>query len=68
MAATDKKLSVLVDDQLPDFIKEEGPLFQEFIKAYYSRRKQVKLWAAVTRGKSRIRYPCCIGGTLLVRE
>ena len=35
MAATDKKLSVLVDDQLPDFIKEEGPLFQEFIKAYY---------------------------------
>ena len=35
MAQAVEKISSLVEDQLPDFIREEGPLFVEFIKAYY---------------------------------
>ena len=32
--ATDKKTSVLVAEQLPDFVLEEGPKLQRFIEAY----------------------------------
>ena len=35
MAAADKKISALVTDQIPDFVKEDGPKFEAFIKAYY---------------------------------
>lgn len=40
MAASPQKISTLVEDQLPDFIREEGPLFVEFIKAYYKWLEQ----------------------------
>ena len=29
------KISNLIDTQLPDFVKEEGPIFSEFLKLYY---------------------------------
>lgn len=33
--ATDKKLSTLVESQLPSFLLEEGPKLVSFVKAYY---------------------------------
>ena len=33
--ATDNKTSVLVESLLPDFLQDEGPKFQAFVKAYY---------------------------------
>lgn len=33
--AVDEKLSKLVRNQFPDFYKEEGPLFLDFMEAYY---------------------------------
>ena len=38
--ATDKKTSVLVQQQLPDFVLEEGPKLQRFIEAYYEFLEQ----------------------------
>ena len=38
--ATDKKTSVLVAEQLPDFVLEEGPKLQRFIEAYYEFMEQ----------------------------
>jgi hypothetical protein len=35
MAAVDQKLSTFIADQVPDFVKEEGPKFEAFIRAYY---------------------------------
>lgn len=32
---TDKKISLLVNRQLPEFVREEYPLFQSFLEAYY---------------------------------
>jgi len=31
----EKKISHLIEDQFPDFYKEEGPIFIEFVKKYY---------------------------------
>ena len=33
--AVDNKTSLLVEDLLPEYLAEEGPKFQAFIKAYY---------------------------------
>ena len=33
--ATDNKTSILVDSQLPEFLQDEGPKFQAFVRAYY---------------------------------
>ena len=33
--ATNNKTSLLIDSQLPEFIKTEGPKFEAFVKAYY---------------------------------
>ena len=38
--ATDKKTSVLVAEQLPDFVLEEGPKLQRFLEAYYEFMEQ----------------------------
>lgn len=38
--ATDKKISTLVDRQVPEFVVEEGPRFVEFLKAYYEFLEQ----------------------------
>ena len=38
--ATDKKTSILVSEQLPDFVREEGPKLQRFIEAYYEFLEQ----------------------------
>lgn len=38
--ATDDRISVLLNQQFPDFVKEEGPLFIEFVKAYYEWMEQ----------------------------
>ena len=38
--ATDKKTSVLIKQQLPDFVLEEGPKLQRFIEAYYEFLEQ----------------------------
>ena len=38
--ATDKKTSVLVAEQLPAFVLEEGPKLQRFIEAYYEFMEQ----------------------------
>ena len=38
--ATDKKTSILVSEQLPDFVLEEGPKLQRFIEAYYEFLEQ----------------------------
>lgn len=35
-----EKLSPLIISQLPDFVHEEGPLFEAFIKAYYEWMEQ----------------------------
>ena len=32
----EKKISNLIENQFPDFYKEEGPAFIEFVKAYYA--------------------------------
>lgn len=33
--STNNKTSVLVESQLPEFLNEEGPRFQSFVRAYY---------------------------------
>lgn len=38
--ATDKKTSILISEQLPDFVREEGPKLQRFIEAYYEFLEQ----------------------------
>lgn len=38
--STDKKISSLIADQLPDFVLEEGPKLQRFIEAYYEFMEQ----------------------------
>ena len=38
--ATNKKTSVLVNEQLPDFVRDEGPRLQRFIEAYYEFMEQ----------------------------
>jgi len=38
--STDKKISTLIESQLPGFILEEGPLLAKFIKAYYEAIEQ----------------------------
>tara|TARA_Y100000114_G_scaffold18393_1_gene14716 strand:- start:10921 stop:12564 length:1644 start_codon:yes stop_codon:yes gene_type:complete len=38
--ATNKKTSVLVAEQLPDFVRDEGPKLQRFIEAYYEFMEQ----------------------------
>ena len=37
---TSKKTSVLVNEQLPDFVRDEGPRLQRFIEAYYEFMEQ----------------------------
>ena len=36
----DKKISSLVPEQLPDFVREEGPKLQAFMEAYYRYLEQ----------------------------
>jgi len=36
MAESRVKISSIVQNQLPDFVKEEYPLFGEFLKEYYA--------------------------------
>ena len=38
--ATNQKTSVLVAEQLPDFVRDEGPKLQRFIEAYYEFMEQ----------------------------
>lgn len=38
--STNKKISVLIEDQFPSFIKQEGPLLVKFVKAYYESIEQ----------------------------
>ena len=38
--STESKISTLVENQFPDFIREEGPLLVKFIKAYYEYMEQ----------------------------
>ena len=38
--ALQEKLSTLVENQFPQFYKEEGPKFLQFVKAYYEYLEQ----------------------------
>jgi hypothetical protein len=38
--ATDLKTSILINRQLPEFVREEYPLFQTFLEAYYEYLEQ----------------------------
>ena len=38
--STELKISTLVENQFPDFIRDEGPLLVKFIKAYYEYTEQ----------------------------
>ena len=38
--STESKISILVENQFPDFIRDEGPLLVKFIKAYYEYTEQ----------------------------
>ena len=43
MATTKKKISVLVPEQLPDFIKSDHPDFVNFLKTYYEFLESAEL-------------------------
>ena len=38
--ATSRKISTLINEQLPDFVAEEGPKLEAFIRAYYEWMEQ----------------------------
>ena len=43
MATTKNKISVLIPEQLPDFIKSEHPAFVSFLKTYYEFLESAEL-------------------------
>ena len=52
--STDNKTSILVKDQLPDFLNEEGPKFQAFMRAYYEWMEETG--QATERSKNLLNY------------
>ena len=38
--ATSRKTSTLINEQLPSFVRDEGPKFEAFIRAYYEWMEQ----------------------------
>ena len=49
MSSISKKVSPLVKTQLPDFIREDAPLFQKFVEGYYEFLEQGNNVIEVTR-------------------
>ena len=43
MATTKNKISVLIPEQLPDFIKSDHPDFVNFLKTYYDFLESAEL-------------------------
>ena len=52
MSSISKKVSPLVKTQLPDFIREDAPLFQKFVEGYYEFLEQGNNVIEVTRSLS----------------
>lgn len=47
--ATDNRISVFIKEQFPDFIKDSGPLFIDFMEAYYEWMEQDNFTIDVSR-------------------
>ena len=38
--STDKKISNIIDNQLPFYVRDDGPVFAAFLKSYYEWMEQ----------------------------
>ncbi|MGA1047167.1 MAG: hypothetical protein ACO3UU_04100, partial [Minisyncoccia bacterium] len=47
--AINKKTSALISQQLPDFVRDEGPKLEAFIKAYYEFLEQSNNYIEVSK-------------------
>ena len=52
MSYQDNKISQLIEDQLPNFLQEEGPKFVQFVEKYYEWMETSKLEVSVSAGGS----------------
>ena len=50
MSYQDNKISQLIEDQLPNFLQEEGPKFVHFVQKYYEWMETSKLEVSVSTG------------------
>ena len=50
MSYQDNKISQLIEDQLPNFLQEEGPKFVQFVEKYYEWMETSKLEVSVSTG------------------
>ncbi|MBP05797.1 MAG: hypothetical protein CL728_03505 [Chloroflexi bacterium] len=50
MSYQDNKISQLIEDQLPNFLQEDGPKFVQFVQKYYEWMETSKLEVSVSTG------------------